>query len=199
MPKEAADSGDGDFTLTLDDETQHRCAGYLQAEIERFVELLEDDATHTEPKPATDDEQASADEEDERSKSKSKETGKAAQGKKSQKKEGESRDARGKLFVANPVLVDTESRSWLEREYLFIDVISTFLRAVRAGAINIQHGSVLLAHYGRLGVAFDTCVKVVVDILREEGLAGGNGEIIVAVVTKAVQEVRQCLLPFHVD
>ncbi|XP_006455307.1 hypothetical protein AGABI2DRAFT_121237 [Agaricus bisporus var. bisporus H97] len=182
VPKEAADSGDGDFTLTLDDETQHRCAGYLQAEIERFVELLEDDATHTEPKPATDDEQASADEEDERSKSKSKETGKAAQGKKSQKKE-----------------VDTESRSWLEREYLFIDVISTFLRAVRAGAINIQHGSVLLAHYGRLGVAFDTCVKVVVDILREEGLAGGNGEIIVAVVTKAVQEAFLLVLDGYVE
>lgn len=86
-------------------------------------------------------------------------------------------------------LVDTESRSWLEREYLFIDVISTFLRAIRAGAISVNHGSVLLAHYGRLGIAFDTCVKVVVDVLREEGLTGGNGELVVTVVTKAIQEV----------
>lgn len=93
--------------------------------------------------------------------------------------------------MTNLALVDMESRSWLEREYLFIDVISTFLRAIRAGAINIQHGSVLLAHYERLGVAFDTCVKVVVDILREEGLSGDNGEIIVSVVTKAIQEVRR--------
>lgn len=77
--------------MTLDDETQHRCAGYLQAEVERFVELLEDDATRADPKPATDDEQASADEEDERSKSKSKETGDAAQVKRGQKMEGKHR------------------------------------------------------------------------------------------------------------
>lgn len=92
--------------------------------------------------------------------------------------------------MAHVIVVDTESRSWLEREYLFIDVISTFLRAIRAGAITIHHGSVLLAHYGRLGVAFDSCVKVVVDVLREEGLAGENGEVITTVVTKAIQEVR---------
>lgn len=85
--------------------------------------------------------------------------------------------------------MDTESRSWLEREYLFIDVISTFLRAIRAGIISVHHGAVLLAHYGRLGVAFDSCVKVVVDVLREEGLTAGNGEIIVTVATKAIQEV----------
>jgi len=68
-------------------------------------------------------------------------------------------------------------------------VISTFLRAIRAGVISVNHGSVLLAHYGRLGITFDTCVKVVVDVLREEGLMGGHGEMVVSVVTKAIQEV----------
>lgn len=85
--------------------------------------------------------------------------------------------------------MNTESRSWLEHEYLFIDVISTFLRAIRAGIVSVNHGSVLLAHYGRMGIAFDTCVKVVIDVLREEGLMGDNGETVVTVVTKAIQEV----------
>jgi len=68
-------------------------------------------------------------------------------------------------------------------------VISTFLRAIRAGIVSVNHGSVLLAHYGRMGIAFDTCVKVVIDVLREEGLMGDNGETVVTVVTKAIQEV----------
>jgi cohesin complex subunit SA-1/2 len=101
-PKETTDPEDGGFTLTLDDETQHRCAGYLQAEVERFIELLEDDATRPDPKPATDDEQASADEEDERPKSKSKETGNTTQGKRSQKKEGKYRYAPDKFHYDQP-------------------------------------------------------------------------------------------------
>ncbi len=84
--------------------------------------------------------------------------------------------------------------SWLEREYLFIDVISTFLRAIRAGVISVHHGAALLAHYGRFGAAFHSCVKVVIDVLREEGLMGNNGEIIVMVATKAIQEVYRYVL-----
>lgn len=67
--------------------------------------------------------------------------------------------------------------------------MSTFLRAIRAGAIHIRHGYVLLAHYGRLGLAFDACSKVVVDILREEGTMNKHGDIIVGIVTQALKEV----------
>ena len=81
----------------------------------------------------------------------------------------------------------------LEQEYLFVDVMSTFLRAIRAGAINVQHGAILLAHYGRLGLAFDTCSKVIVEILREEGMMKDNAEIVITVVTQALQEVCQVI------
>jgi cohesin complex subunit SA-1/2 len=77
----------------------------------------------------------------------------------------------------------------LEEEYLFIDVMSTFLRAIRAGAIHIRHGAILLAHYGRLGPAFDICSKVIVDVLRDEGMINKNGEIVVSVLTQALEEV----------
>lgn len=89
--------------------------------------------------------------------------------------------------------MDFNSRDALEREYLFIDVISTFLRAIRAGTINVQHGAVVLAHYGRLELAFDTCSKVVIDVLREERIMKDIPEAIVATLTRAIQEV---MLPF---
>jgi cohesin complex subunit SA-1/2 len=86
------------------------------------------------------------------------------------------------------------SRIQLEQEYVFIDVISTFLRAIRAGAIHVRHGATLLAHYGRLGPAFDTCSKVVVDLLKEEGMLNDNAELVVLVVIQAMKEVRLCHL-----
>lgn len=75
--------------------------------------------------------------------------------------------------------------------------VSTFLRAIRAGAVNIKHGPVLLAHYGRLGPIFDLCTKVVIDILREEGMYNENGEIVVDVTTQALKEVFYFSLLHH--
>lgn len=81
------------------------------------------------------------------------------------------------------------SRTHLSQEYIFLDVIGAFIRAVRAGVIQVGHGAVLLAQYGRLGSSFDLFAKYVVDILREEGTGNNNGEVVVSVVTQAVQEV----------
>jgi cohesin complex subunit SA-1/2 len=66
--------------------------------------------------------------------------------------------------------------------------ISTFLRAIRAGAVHVRHSAVLLAHYGRLGPAFDLCTKVIIDSLREEGMYRENGDLVVDVVTQALKE-----------
>lgn len=68
-------------------------------------------------------------------------------------------------------------------------VMATFLRAIRAGAIHFRHAATLLAHYSRLGPSFDLCAKVIVDILREEGMYNDNGEIVVAVILQALREV----------
>ena len=70
-----------------------------------------------------------------------------------------------------------------------MDVMSTFLRAIRAGAVHIRHGATLLTHYGRMGPAFDACSKVIVDILREQGMMNDRGEEVVSVITQAIQEV----------
>lgn len=70
-----------------------------------------------------------------------------------------------------------------------MNVVYAFMRAIRAGAIHPRHSSTLLAHYGRLGPAFDSCSKAVVDVLREEGMNKKNGEVVVAVVSQALREV----------
>jgi cohesin complex subunit SA-1/2 len=87
------------------------------------------------------------------------------------------------------VIADLTSRDLLEREYLFIDVVSTFLRAIRVGVVHTHRGATILAHYGQLEVAFDTCSRVVIDSVREESTMKDDPAIVVSTVTQALQEV----------
>lgn len=48
------------LALTLDDEVQYRCAGYIQAEIERYAEFLDDENEDEEDKSDGSDEQEDA-------------------------------------------------------------------------------------------------------------------------------------------
>ncbi|KAL0071305.1 cohesin complex subunit [Marasmius tenuissimus] len=157
--------------LTMDDEVQWRCAGYLQAEIERYAESLEEEEG---PDEAEDDSS-----EDEGSQA-GQEGGEEVAKKKTKR-------AR-KPKVPEATDEDEASRSELEQEYLFIDVVSTFLRAIRCGAIHVRHGATLLAHYGQLGAAYDACVKVVIEAVKEEGMMNGQGDSVVLVVTQAMKE-----------
>lgn len=76
--------------LTLDDEVQYRCAGFVQAEIERFAEELAENAQGDDQGQAADDDeddesQHSDSEEDEPAPSKKKKGTKAKKGKKGAK------------------------------------------------------------------------------------------------------------------
>ncbi|KAF8717150.1 hypothetical protein AX14_012211 [Amanita brunnescens Koide BX004] len=159
--------------LTLDDEIQYRCAGYMQAEIERYAELV----SETEDKKQPGEKESGSESEDSTVEKPQKAKKQPAQTTKNAEKE-----------------TDILSRAELEEEYLFIDVVSTYLRAIRVGAVNVRHGAVLLAHYGRLGPAFDACVKIVIDVLREEGMTYGNADAVVTVVTQAMQEAFNLVL-----
>lgn len=86
----------------------------------------------------------------------------------------------------------------MEKEYVFIGVITTFLRAIRAGVIHFRHSATILAHYGRLGPTFDLCSKVIVEILREEGMYKDNGDAVVAIICQALQEVSTIVLDVEI-
>ncbi|KAG6835657.1 hypothetical protein H0H93_016057 [Arthromyces matolae] len=154
------------ISITLDDEIQYRCAGYVQAEIEQYADFLGaedvDEQDQNQSGEESDEEQPAAD----------------VNGKTKSSREGK----------VSRTDVDLNSRKELEHEYLFIDVMSTFLRAIRAGAIHIRHGSVLLAHHGRLGPTFDACSKVIVDVLREQEMMTSQGDDIVSIIIQAIKE-----------
>ena len=67
--------------------------------------------------------------------------------------------------------------------------MSTFLRAIRAGAVHVRHGAVLLAHFGRFGSIFDECSKIMVEVLREEGMFNRHPDAVVSVATQSIKEV----------
>ncbi|KAF9463277.1 hypothetical protein BDZ94DRAFT_636599 [Collybia nuda] len=160
-------------SICLDDEVQYRCAGYIQAEIERYAESF--DAGDAED----DDEVLDSDGEP------------MSDGEPTEDQNKKPRSGKGKRSFKE---VNTNSRTQLEQEYLFIDVISTFLRAIRAGALHIRHSAVLLAYYGQLGSSFDMCSKIAVDVLREEGMIHDRGEVVVDVLINALREAYTLVL-----
>ena len=77
----------------------------------------------------------------------------------------------------------------LEREYTFTSLLTSFLAAIRAGAIHFRHSMIPLTYYGRLGDAVDQCLKVLVEELREEGMYKSNGDAVASVIVEAIREV----------
>lgn len=73
---------------------------------------------------------------------------------------------------------------------MFLDVTTMFLRAIRTGTIHIRHSATLLAHYGRFGYVYDQCCVYIVNMLRDEGLRDDQGDLLVAVLTQSLREVR---------
>jgi cohesin complex subunit SA-1/2 len=188
------------LSLTLDEEVQLRCAGFVLAEAERFTEEV---AVLSEVSDGSDDERASSDNDAAPKKGAGKGGKKATNG----TKETGAAASAGMLIASSRVfgrwrrsrhyLGKQTTRTELEQEYVFMGVVSTFLRAIRAGAIHPRHSAVLLTHHGRLGVAFDHCSKVVVDVLREEGMYKGHGDIVVDVITSALKDVSNIILPCY--
>ncbi|KAH9077661.1 hypothetical protein EDB83DRAFT_2548692 [Lactarius deliciosus] len=174
----AEDSPRSSLSLTLDEEVQIRCAAFVQAEIEFFTEEV---AVRGETVgDGSGDEGVSGDDD--------------ATPKKGSNRKGKKPMNGAKETRTTAPAGEQTTRAQLEQEYVFMGVISTFLRAIRAGAIHPTHSVVLLTHHGRLGVAFDHCSKIVVDVLREEGMYKGHGDVVVDVVTSALRDSFTLLL-----
>ncbi|KAF7329868.1 SCD domain-containing protein [Mycena kentingensis (nom. inval.)] len=164
--------GSTPMSIPMDDEMQFRCAGYVQAEIERYAENLADEVE------GDDDEEEQAD--------------------RSENEDGE--DARKKKQKPKPKKrairdVDPNSPDQLLNEYSFLELAVAFMRALRSGSIGPRHAAVLLSQHGRFGSMYDNFAKVIVDLLRQEGLYGeGGGDLVVTVVTQSLQDAFTLVL-----
>ncbi|THV05741.1 hypothetical protein K435DRAFT_76786 [Dendrothele bispora CBS 962.96] len=169
------------MALNMDDEVQWRCAGYVQAEVERYADSLNQDPHDTEGGDVDGENEIRQSDSEMDTSGEGDQTGDEEED--GSRKKGRKAKARNKgINDDKPV-----NKVQLEQEYVFIDVVSTFLRAIRAGAIHVRHGATLLAYFGRLGPAYDVCAKVVVDMLKEEGICD-NSDLVVLVVTQAMKE-----------
>ncbi|CAE6431345.1 unnamed protein product [Rhizoctonia solani] len=149
--------------MTLPDELQLRCKDYIQTEIEQYIDLLDEErGDDDEDKSDSDDDSSSLSDED---------------GTKAKKAKKSNKNAKKPERVKSPSSKGLP-QARLEREYTFHLVISAFLRAIRTGAIHIEHSAVLLGHYGRVSSVYDQCTKVIIEVLREEGMYGGNAELV---------------------
>lgn len=176
----AEDSPRTSLSLALDEEVQLRCAAFVQAEIECFTEEVAVPNDIADGGDRSGGEGVSGDDDA---------TPKKGSGRKGRKSINGTKETRTTVPGGKQT-----TRAQLEQEYVFMGVISTFLRAIRAGAIHPIHSAVLLTHHGRLGVAFDHCTKIVVDLLREEGMYKGQGDVVVDVVTSALKDSFTLLL-----
>ncbi|KAJ7507277.1 hypothetical protein B0H11DRAFT_1706223, partial [Mycena galericulata] len=168
--------------IALDDEVQFRCAGYVQAEIERYAETL------VEPDEAEQDEDEDEDEEKEND---SGDEGSNA-GEDGKKGKGKVRAPKTKKRAVKEV--DPTSTSQLLSEYSFIELTAAFLRAIHARVLHVRHSAILLSHYGRLGITFDHFAKAIMEMMREEGMVNDNGDVVVVVINQALQEAFTMVL-----
>jgi hypothetical protein len=80
----------------------------------------------------------------------------------------------------------SELRAALE----FNELVSTFVRAIHIGAVDMSHSASILANYQRFGSLFDQCCRFIADTLREEGVYGTKGRDAADVAAQALEEVR---------
>ena len=123
------------LALTLDEETQFRCAGFVQAEIERYAEELDQSSPHD----SDDSEAEGSDDQDEghgRGSAHPKKGGKK-KGRQSPKADHGGKFALSSMKFSYRTITDhrvdrvierTASRERLEKEYVFLGVIAAFLR-----------------------------------------------------------------------
>ncbi|KAG8986084.1 hypothetical protein FRB93_005518 [Tulasnella sp. JGI-2019a] len=162
--------------MEMPEKMQYRVDGFMEAELERYADDLaeqNEDANDGGEEEGT--VRGSSDEEEEESRTKTK-------GKKKQKAALKAKKAKAPSTSRLP------QQTRLEREYMFISVIVSLLSALKAGVVNIRHASKPLAYYGRLGTSYDQCMKVIIELLREEGMYKSNGLVVAEVIKDAIKD-----------
>lgn len=202
-----------DLRLACSDELQARCAGYIEAEIERYSDELAALKEAEQEQPDEDDEESDvgSDSDDEatskKKKAKSKAKAKSKKGKgKKDKDEGlpkktpaQIRGAFCPRSVSARMLLISQTFFAAERakeqarliaSRRFERTIFPFVRALHSSTLDIQHASVLIAHFDRFSALYDSWVKLLIQDLRDEGIYAKEGEKVATVLASSLQSVR---------
>ncbi|SCV69509.1 BQ2448_2529 [Microbotryum intermedium] len=193
-----------DLRLTCSDELQSRCAGVVEAEIERRSEELqlfqaEDDESNDQDKEDENDE----DDEDEDEMDSDEDATPAKRSKKKKNKGGKDTKAtkKSKAPVAKPAPTAAELRAKRLREQnrlvasrKFERAVLPFVRAMHSGVIDLRHAAVILPHFERFGPVYDSWCRLLVQDLRDEGIYAKSGELVVNVVTASLQTACELLI-----
>jgi cohesin complex subunit SA-1/2 len=179
-PEEGMEAGALSLSLHLDDEVQTRCSEFVQKEIGRFKDHLQESY----PQAKGGETDGSGEESDGEH---------AKKGKKAKSQDTDKRK-RGCCFgTRNLTSTDSpdevpKTAADLQREHVFIRVMLTFLRAIHAGAVHYKQCNPFLANYARLIEPFDICSKTIAEVLRNEAILAEHSEEVCQVIITALQD-----------
>ncbi|WVR08439.1 hypothetical protein IAU60_005494 [Kwoniella sp. DSM 27419] len=90
---------------------------------------------------------------------------------------------------------DGNERAEESQDYIpFLHFTAVFVSAIRCGVLDIDHAKEPLAYYGRLTPAYDSVVRKLVDVLRDEGIHNGDAETVQHIAAVALQKSFNHLL-----
>jgi cohesin complex subunit SA-1/2 len=162
-------------------EVQHRCAGFIQAELERYAEELR--ASFPSDAPADAESELSDAEEEQDEDDDGNSPAPAPKKGKKGKKAAPATAAAADKTPARP------TQEFLQRQQQLCQTLSHFIAAIRLGTFDVKHAAGVLAYHGRLGHIFDSCSKVLVETLREEGVYAGRPDMACNVILDALKQV----------
>ncbi|GAA5978615.1 hypothetical protein JCM10908_004424 [Rhodotorula pacifica] len=173
-----------ELKLEATDELQARCSGYIEAEIERHAEMLAEEADEVDS-----DSPASEEDEDSDTETESTQRSKKGKGKKGGKKAKKvvAADERKRKSAAQIRAEVAKERARLIATARFEQTLAPFVRAIHAGAFDLQHSVVLLKYWGRLGPVFDEQAKLLMHDLRDEGNYGSASDKVASIVLEALE------------
>ncbi|GAA5932633.1 cohesin subunit IRR1 [Sporobolomyces koalae] len=186
--------------LKCSDELQARCAGYIEAEIERYADRLAQERDEDAEEQAESDTEredntgssgsdteidVSAKQNKKKQKKNAKGKGKKAiQGKNaSQKKQ----DKRKKKTPDEVRALNARQQARLVAAQRFERTVSGFARAIHLGIFDLRHSSLLLKYWGRLGSTFDEFARLLMHDLRDEGNYGNQGDVVASVIVESLR------------
>ncbi|CAK9785825.1 STAG-domain-containing protein [Cutaneotrichosporon oleaginosum] len=74
-----------------------------------------------------------------------------------------------------------------QRDIFFLELVAAFVGALCIGVLDVELAKEPLAHFGRFGANYDSLVKRLVDVLRDEGIYNGEATTVQHVVSEALQ------------